>query len=122
MKQKLIYNGSLPGRNQSENAARTCWANASRMKKNYTYEIKMESIVQRIKPVKGFAKVTVQFYEKDMRRDSDNVYGGLKYILDGLVSARVIKDDSRKHIQLFVLPVELDRLRPRIEVEIEDEG
>lgn len=31
--------------------------------------------------------------------DADNVYFGIKFILDGLVKAGVIKDDKRKHIR-----------------------
>lgn len=120
MEQLLIIKGTLPGRNESEKAARTHWAVGAKLKKEYTELVKLECKAQRIKPLLNKARIEVTFYEKDMRRDSDNVYGGLKYILDGLVKAGVIKDDSRRYIDLYINPVELDRQNPRIEVEIKE--
>lgn len=116
--QKLIIKGSLPGRNESEKAARTHWSVGAKMKKEYTDLIMCVCKSQKIKPVEK-ARIEVTFFEKDMRRDSDNVYGGLKYILDGMVKAGVLKNDTRKIVKLYINPVELDRQNPRIEVKIE---
>lgn len=65
------------------------------------------------------AHITVTFFEKDYRRDTDNILGGLKYILDGLVNAGIIVDNGRKYVDLSVNPVMVDRKNPRIEIEIE---
>ena len=120
MEQLLIIKGALPGRNESEKAARSHWAVGAKLKKDNTDLVMWECKTQKIKPVQEKARVEITFYEKDMRRDSDNVYGGLKYILDGLVKAGVIKDDSRRYIDLYINPVELDRQNPRIEIKIKE--
>lgn len=119
-KQMLIITGRLPGRNEAENAARTSWATGANLKKTNTERVYWECKAQRLEPVKGMAHITVTFYEKDYRRDTDNILGGLKYILDGLVNAGIIVDDGRKYVDLSVNPVMVDKKNPRIEVEIEE--
>lgn len=68
-------------------------------------------------------RVTVRttFYEPDMRRDADNVGFARKFVLDGLVAAGVIKDDSRKYVEQCPDRVLTDRARPRVVVEVSDE-
>ena len=61
------------------------------------------------------------FYEPDMRRDADNVGFARKFVLDGLVAAGVIKDDSRRYVLSCPDRVATDRSRPRVEVEVSDE-
>lgn len=118
--QTLIIKGSLPGRNEAENAARTHWDVARKLKKDNTELVAWECLAQRIKPIQGQARVEVTFFEKDLKRDADNVIGGLKYILDGLVNAGVIRNDTRKLVKLYIMPVELDRQNPRIEVKLSE--
>lgn len=65
--------------------------------------------------------VTITFYEPDMRRDADNVGFARKFVLDGLVAAGVIADDSRGHVPRCPDRVLTDRERPRVEVEVSDE-
>jgi Holliday junction resolvase RusA-like endonuclease len=65
-------------------------------------------------------EITFAWYEKDERRDIDNVAAaGTKVILDGLVEASVLHDDGRKYVRaihhLFPAP---DKTNPRIEVHI----
>lgn len=118
--QTLIIKGSLPGRNEAENAARTHWSVARKLKKDNTDLVMWECKAQKIKPLQGQARVEVTFYEKDLKRDADNVIGGLKYILDGIVNAGVFKNDTRKLVKLFIMPVELDRQNPRIEIKLSE--
>lgn len=120
MEQLLIIKGALPGRNESEKAARTHWTVGAKLKKEYTELVMWECKAQKIKPVQEKARVEVTFYEKDMRRDSDNVFGGLKYILDGIVNAGILKNDTRKLVDLYINPVQLDRQNPRIEIKIKE--
>lgn len=71
-------------------------------------------------------RVRVTFVERDERRDLSNVYGGLKWVLDGLsrprgskkIGAGAIRDDSRRWVK--VIPdVETDREAPGVRIEIE---
>ncbi len=60
--------------------------------------------------------VTITYYFKTKhRRDPDNYSG--KFILDGLVKAKVIEDDSFSNIQLR-LKGSYDKDKPRTEIEI----
>lgn len=64
--------------------------------------------------------VTITWYEPNEMRDPDNIMGGQKFILDGLVRAGTIHDDSRKYIGDITHRFETDRANPRVEVEIEE--
>lgn len=65
-------------------------------------------------------KVVVDFrwFEPDNRRDVDNIVFAKKFILDGLVIAGVLKDDSRKWVAGVRDHVSTDRESPRVEVQI----
>lgn len=63
------------------------------------------------------AKVTLTYYFRDKRRRDPDNYSG-KLILDGLVSAGIIADDSFSNIKLELVG-RLDRQNPRTEVAIE---
>lgn len=43
-------------------------------------------------------KVICIWHERYQRRDPDNIASGIKFVLDGLVKAQVIKDDSQRYI------------------------
>lgn len=65
------------------------------------------------------AKVTITYYFPDQRkRDPDNYSG--KFILDGLVKAGVIVDDSFKHIELEIRG-RTDKNNPRTEITVKGE-
>jgi Holliday junction resolvase RusA-like endonuclease len=117
--QTLIIAGKLPGRNEAESAARAHWSRGAKLKAEYTELIQWHAIAGKIKPVQGAANVTVTFYEPNKKRDSDNIIGGgLKYILDGLKAAGIIKDDSQKYVDLTVTPIKTDKSNPRVEIKI----
>lgn len=46
-------------------------------------------------------KIYFKWYEKDRRRDIDNVAFAKKFILDALVRCSVLKDDSRRYVVGF---------------------
>lgn len=64
--------------------------------------------------IRAEVKITYYFPDK-IRRDPDNYSG--KMLLDGLVHAKILADDSFANIVL-VLRSELDRKNPRTEIEI----
>lgn len=62
-----------------------------------------------------------RWYEKDRRRDLDNVSSfGRKVIQDALVQTHVLKNDGWKEITGFSDEFFVDADNPRIEVEIEE--
>ena len=42
--------------------------------------------------------IGITWYEPTKRRDPDNIFFAIKFILDALVKCNVIPDDSQKHI------------------------
>jgi Holliday junction resolvase RusA-like endonuclease len=71
------------------------------MKKRYTQELADVFRSQTQERFKSHVTVTVYFYEDSMRRDDDNVISGLKFVLDGLVTAGILKDDSPKYCHVI---------------------
>ena len=74
--------------------------------------------------------VTLTFVETSRRRDPDNIYGGAKFILDGITKKRgrrtygagAIEDDSQKWIELRFGPILVDKKSPGCHVKIETIG
>lgn len=76
--------------------------------------------LERMKPVEKYpVRIHYTWYSKDKRKDLDNVAFAKKQINDGLVSAGVLVDDSRKYIAGFTDTFEIDKHKPRIVVRIE---
>lgn len=60
-----------------------------------------------------------RFYEKNMRRDGDNILScAAKFIQDSLTKTRVLEDDNRICIPHFYHDIFVDKENPRIEVTI----
>ena len=69
-------------------------------KKQVMEEVGWEVKAQKIKAVKG--PVILQFvltFSKKRNRDKDNYLGGLKFVIDGLKDAGIIKDDNSDIVQ-----------------------
>lgn len=49
----------------------------------------------------GHCSVYIAFFEKDNRRDDDNVTGGAKFVMDALTQAGIIPDDSPKYCHVI---------------------
>lgn len=63
--------------------------------------------------------IRIEYYEKDMRRDEDNVMSAAKFILDALQDMDLIPNDSRKYVHL-TQEVFTDRDNPRIEIKVNE--
>ena len=75
----------------------------------------------RIKPVKGKTTFCIQCFEPNMKRDEDNVlFGACKIILDALQQTNILPNDNRRWVRLDLLPVRVDRQKPRIEVTLKE--
>ncbi|NLY47586.1 MAG: RusA family crossover junction endodeoxyribonuclease, partial [Clostridiales bacterium] len=87
--------------------------------KEYTEEVAWLAKQARL-PKFEKAYLVITWFEPDRRRDPDNIMAGQKFILDGLVAAGAIPNDSQKHIKGIVHRFKVDRKEPRVEVEIID--
>jgi len=112
--------GRLPGLNEIIDAAKQGngkYQPYALMKEEYTNMITW--IAKKLPKYEKVALI-ITWYEPDRRRDPDNIMAGQKFILDALVTAKVIPDDSQKHIQGISHRFKVDKLNPRVEVEIID--
>lgn len=118
MTQRFVIPGRLPGYNE---LTRGHWRERQDTK-NYGMNIAAAHARQaKIKPVKGRVNIRVSCYEKDKRRDFDNVLSGAaKVVFDALKNMGVIKGDGQRYVEYQPVPVATDRDNPRIEVELKE--
>lgn len=113
--------GTLPGLNEMTNKARSHWAAGHTQKRKATDLCRFWVNAARLKPITKPVAVNFDWYEPNLRRDPDNIRCGAKYVLDALVEASILPQDSRRWIKglsdTFPPP---DASRPRIEVRIEE--
>lgn len=119
MTQKLTISGSLTALNDYINAERANRFAAAKIKKAETERVAWSARVQKLKRTVGRVNLVFTWYEKNRRRDPDNVHFGAKFVNDGLVEAGILSNDSQKHIgSITHNPIKIDLHQPRVEVEI----
>ena len=114
---KFDIEGRLPGLNEMIEAAKSHFGAYASMKQTYT-----DMVAWLAKKLPAYEKVAliITWHEPDQRRDPDNIMAGQKFILDGLVAAGTIPNDSQKYVRGIMHRFEVDRQNPRVEVEIVD--
>lgn len=122
----------LDGMNELVNAERGGWGNALKKRNGMNAEKHCRKAMDDAgwKCPDGRCVVTLTFVETSRGRDPDNVYGGAKFILDGISRPRglrkygagAIRDDSQGCIELRYGPILVDRGRPGCIVRIETIG
>lgn len=116
---KLTVPGRLPGLNEYTTACRSSYVEGNKMKQA-SMDVVMWSIYAKMRRV-HFTKpvfLLFTFYEKDRRRDHDNVSSyARKVIQDALVKAGTIEDDGWDYVTGCLDKFEVDARNPRIEVE-----
>jgi hypothetical protein len=117
--QTLTIPCQLPSLNETIARSKRHWSKYAADKKEYTALI--ANLARRqLRPVRsGLVYLTCVWYTRDRRTDPDNIASAKKFILDGLVTAGILQDDSMKHIAGFTDHFAVDRGRPRVEVFIE---
>jgi Holliday junction resolvase RusA-like endonuclease len=119
MKQRFIYPGRLPGQNDILKRNQNVYIGK---KKKLTGDICLLAKSAKLQVVEGPVIISMHWIEPNRRRDIDNICGaGQKFILDGLVLAKVLPDDSRRWVRGLVhrFP-EPNKANPRVIVEIEE--
>lgn len=114
---KLIIQGVLPGLNEIIQAAKTNAMTYREMKQTYTELVAWEVIRQKIPPL-GKANFDIVWICPNKRHDKDNTVAGQKFIFDGLVASHRITNDGWADIGKVTHEFQVDKLNPRIEIEI----
>ena len=114
---KLIIKGRLDGLNEVINANRESKYKGNEIKKANERRVIIYARQQKLKPIKNYpVKVIINWYEKNKRRDWDNVLSGKKFIFDGLQKAGVLAGDGQKYICKIYEDQFIDKKNPRIEI------
>ncbi len=113
---KFVIPGRLPGLNEMNYMDRSGAYAGARAKKKMTRYCAQWAVACRVPEFKCPITVHVVFFEPNRLRDRDNIYGGAKYIMDGLQKARKIKNDSQKWIHNLTHDIKVDPRNPRVEV------
>jgi|TARA_R110000764_G_scaffold17543_1_gene48191 hypothetical protein len=93
------------------------WSGYANEKRRWTERIWAEAKAQKIEPMATPIRVVFNWRMPNMRRDPDGLRGFMvKYILDGLVKAKIIPDDNAKFIVGFEDNFILDRDNPGVDV------
>lgn len=114
----LTIPGRLPGYNELTHGH---WAARQRVKDAAMMVVGWRMREARLQMFTGKVTVEIRCYEKDARRDDDNVTSGAaKVILDAMQKCGILANDNQKHVRCVKHPVEVDRKNPRVEIIIEE--
>lgn len=115
---RMVIPGRMPGLNDYVRAERANRYVASTMKRQQTERAGVLAVEQGMPQFSGTVDITFTWVEQNRRRDMDNVAFAKKFILDGLVRAGVIHDDTPRYIGSLTDRFAYDSRHPRIEVEV----
>lgn len=115
----LVIYGRLDGLNEYTKACRTNKFVGAKMKTD-NEKLISQCIKEQIPEVKfeGQVELNFRWYEKNRRRDLDNICMAKKWVLDALVSNGIIKTDDWQGVKGFTDNFFIDKENPRIEVDI----
>ena len=112
--------GRFPSLNEYINACRRNVYLGNQMKQKYTRTAMVHARETKVKlSIECAVVVKIAYYEPNSKRDIDNISSfGNKVILDGIVKAGMLKNDSQRYICGIINSVNIDKENPRIEVSI----
>lgn len=125
---RFVIEGKLPSLNDYTKSNRSNKYMANKMKQDNQNYINRFIVIalskKELKPVKKYpVQIICEWYEKNQRRDIDNISFAIKFILDSMVCMGIIEDDSQKYVNGIFHNFQVDKDNPRIEVYIhEDES
>jgi len=96
---ELYIELKFPGMNEYSSANRTNKQVGAAMKKKYTNIVSIFAKQQLRIDKNGFYDLEIEWQTKDNRRDADNIFTSIKFLIDGCVEAGVLENDSRKFIR-----------------------
>ena len=120
MKASFTIPGRLPSFNEYVNACRRKWFIGASFKKKQTKIISAWIIAGRVPVFTQPVVMTFRWFERDKRRDRDNIRSAEKYIMDALVERLRIKNDTQKWVIDSRHEIAVDKENPRVEITIEE--
>lgn len=111
----LIIEGTMPDLNEVIDEAKIHWSRYYKLKKTWTDIVAWSCLSQRIPHFENLILI-VSWIEPNRRKDPDNIAFAKKFILDGLVSAKVIDNDGWNHVLGWTDEFIVDKDNPRVKV------
>jgi Holliday junction resolvase RusA-like endonuclease len=115
---KLIIPCELTDLNTYINQERTNRYAAADTKKTMTQLCTLYA--KKLQPITNKIILKITWYCKNQKKDPDNISFAKKFILDGLVKAGVLQNDGWNQIQAFEDVFEVDKDKPRVEIELKE--
>ena len=116
---KIVIPFTLPGLNDYIEAERAHRQKGAALKRKCQRDIAAVLRRQVKGPLREPVWMRYTWIEKDRRRDKDNISSfGRKMIQDTLVSMKVTRNDGWANIAGFSDEFQVDKKRPRVEIEI----
>lgn len=119
MRYNITIPGELPSMNEIIDTSKSHYAKYSKMKKEHTDLVAWIAMTKIRKQLEKI-DLDITWHCKDRMKDKDNIVAGVKFILDGLVKAGVIKGDGWKQVGDINHSFEVDKKNPRIEINIKE--
>ena len=117
---RIIIDDRLPGLNDVIDACRRNKFAGAKLKEDMTLLCKVAFQNQCKKVYTNPIFLTFHWYEKSKARNKDNIASAIKFILDGMQEAGVIKNDGWAEIDNWKNKFYVDKDNPRVEVFIEE--
>lgn len=113
----LTIPGTLPSLNEIIDAAKDHFGRYAELK-----QVNTNAVAWRATKLPKMARIYIicHWYCKDRRQDPDNISAGVKFILDGLVSAGVLQNDGWRQIAGIEHRFSVDKQNPRVEIEMKE--
>lgn len=123
MTSKFIIYGRLDGLNEYTKSNRSNKYKGNKTKQDNEFLVSLYIRQAKLKKVDKYPiALKITWYEKNKRRDIDNITFATKFIQDALVKCGILENDSQKYINRIEHNVSVDKDNPRIEVEIIEVG
>jgi len=119
----MEFNGEFTDLNTYIAAERGNRFAAAEIKRDETDRVQMGCLSEensKQAPITKPCFVCFEWYTRNERKDADNVAFAKKFILDGLVKAGILKDDTRKFVLGFTDNFKVDSDFPRVMVSFEE--
>ena len=118
-KQKFTIAGRLDGMNELISANRRSQYIGAKEKREQQDICKHAIRACKVRPVLKYpVRIVLNWYEKNIMRDPDNIAAAKKFIMDALQETKTIRNDGFKEIKSFGDLFYVDKKNPRIEVVI----
>lgn len=98
----FVIREKIGGLNDYQNACRSHWSKGYKSKKEIEetigWYIRTALNKGTLLPVSYQVDIVIEWHEATMKRDTDNIQSGQKFIIDSMRSMGIIQNDSRKYV------------------------